>query len=250
MIKSELVNKFQNATHSLILLDYDGTLVNFSTAKTGADPSERLMNCLSNLAAHQNTHPVIITGRGHKDIEAKLGNLPIDIVAEHGAMIRESGIWESRLPEDTAWKHDFLPMLNEASLRCPGSFVDEKPFSITWHYRNANSEKGRTVSREIIDNLEKELPARHLRFIDGNKVLEILSTDISKGTAALYLLSKVQYDFVLAIGDDKTDEDMFKVLSGNPVCYTLKVGGGHSSARHSIENVEAVISLLEGLLFE
>jgi trehalose 6-phosphate synthase/phosphatase len=247
MIVSEIINNFSQASRSLLLLDYDGTLVNFSSAKTGADPSERLMDCLSKLASHRKVQVVIITGRGHKDIESKLGNLAIDIVAEHGAMIRKGGFWESRLHEDTSWKQEFLPMLERISGDCPGSFVDEKPFSITWHYRNADPEKGRVVSRQIIRNLEKELPTRDLRFIDGNRVLEILSNNTSKGIAALHLLSGGHYDFVLAVGDDKTDEDMFRVLAGNPACYSLKVGSGPTHARHYIENVDAVISLLEKL---
>lgn len=231
----------------MLLLDYDDMLVDFSPVPSNALPTERLVNCLLNLTNRQNTRLIIITGREHHDIETKLGNLPIDIVAEHEAMIRENGIWRNVLTNNDSWKNEFLPLLNNASLTCTGSFVEEKQFSITWHYRTVDPVKGLVLSRKLIRILESSLAAHNLKIIDGNKVIEIMSKKISKGITTRHLLMQRHYDFVLAIEDDKTDEDMFEAISDNPDYYSFKVGKGNSIAMYTVDNIEQVLKLLEKL---
>jgi trehalose 6-phosphate synthase/phosphatase len=116
--------------------------------------------------------------------------------------------------------------------RCPGSFVEEKNHTLAWHYRNVDPELGFTRSRELLDTLFHLVRNAPVQVLDGNKVVEVRVAGIDKGAAARKLIDETHSEFILAIGDDKTDEDMFRVLADRAV--TIKVGPGHSVAQYSI----------------
>lgn len=247
-MKELLIENFHKAENKLILLDYDGTLVDYKTAPQEATPSKKLLASLLKLNGSPNTKLVIISGRSYQDIDGFVGHLPIDIVAEHGAMIRENEVWKELVPDNEAWKQSVFPMLNRATENCAGAFIEEKRFSLAWHYRNAEPENGFSASRKLIAELSAKIQALNLKITDGNKVVEVKKKDIDKGKGTLYLLEKDHYDFILSIGDDKTDEDMFEVLANNSNAYTIKVGGGDTLAKYRLENVQNVIVLLNELL--
>lgn len=241
------INNYKDASNRLILLDYDGTLIDFTPIPYQAMPSERLLSLLLKLNSNPNTRVVVITGRRYLDIEKMIGFLPIGIVAEHGAMIKEGKTWEKLFNDNGIWKEAIFPLLREITSGCPGSFVEEKNFSLTWHYRNAELQKGYTQSRELIQILEKKNYS-DLRILDGNMVVEIVPEQSGKGKATQYLLKRNNYDYVLSIGDDKTDEDMFETLTDDKKHVTIKVGQGNTSARYKLDGVEDVMLLLEKLL--
>lgn len=123
-----IINKYKNSTNKLILLDYDGTLVDYSSTPEKATPSEKLVDILIKLADKPETKLIIITGRGHQDIDKFLGHLSIDIIAEHGAMIKENGKWKKQMVDNGSWKNKVLPVLNRVTSTCLGSFIEEKTF--------------------------------------------------------------------------------------------------------------------------
>ena len=81
---------------------------------------------------------------------------------------------------------------------------------LAWHYRNAESRSGYIHSRELISILEKIIALHNLKILDGNKVVEIMTNEVGKGTAVKRLFEQNNYDFILSIGDDATDEEMFE----------------------------------------
>jgi trehalose 6-phosphate synthase/phosphatase len=131
--------------------------------------------------------------------------------------------------------------------RCPGSSIEEKEFSIVWHYRNANPEQGKLRALELMGELNEFVPTRRLQVMAGNKIVEVRSSNVDKGTAIKKILAQKTYDFIFAAGDDRTDEDMFKVLSSKQGCYSIKVGTEASFARFNLQTPQMVISLLESL---
>ena len=137
-----------------------------------------------------------------------------------------------------------LPIFDRITLTCPNSFVEEKQYSLTWHYRNALSESGHAHSRELIRTLRDSAFSYNLRIIDGNKIVEVLSKDIDKGKAVRKVMKQKKYDYVLSIGDDQTDEDMFCALSDYDNAYTIKVGKGITFAKYRLASVSEVINLL------
>ncbi len=247
-MKDLLIKSFKKANNKLILLDYDGTLVDYVKVPQEARPSENLLSSLLKLNKSPHTRLVIITGRAYQDINGFVGHLPIDIVAEHGAMIREDLKWKQLIADEGKWQHLFFPMLEKFTKTCPGSFIEHKRFSLAYHYRNADSDCGYSRSRALIGEISKRAPEFGLKITDGNKVVEVRRKDIDKGKGTLYVLEKEDFDFILSIGDDKTDEDMFEVLKNNRYAFTIKVGAGETSAKYRLENVQQVIVLLNELL--
>lgn len=240
----EAINKYREASNKLILLDYDGTLVNFKLTPDEAKPSVRLLNVLYKLNCNISTKVVIITGREYRSIDKLIGHLPIDIVAEHGAMIKKNGVWNDQI-RNVSWKHEILPALNQITSECHGSFVEEKRFSLAWHYRNVDIMGGHIFSRELIRMVHDKKHPCDLKIIDGNKTVEIMTKEASKGNAINDLLKHINYDYVLSIGDDVTDEDMFEVLKDNENAFTIKVGSGNTSAKYRLNTSENVLQLLE-----
>lgn len=247
LIRAELIEKNRNATNKLVLLDYDGTLVNYTPIPDTARLPEHLFDILTKLIGNPHTEVFIITGRGYQDIDKILDHLPINIIAEHGAIIRERGIWKNQINDNVQWKETIIPILNQISLTCPKSFVEEKSFSLTWHYRNAESQSGFAHSRKLINILEKIIHYYNLKILDGNKVVEIMTKEVGKGKAVKKLFEQNNYDFILSIGDDATDEEMFEYFLHITNAFTIKVGNGDTFAKYKFASINDVVLLLKHL---
>ncbi len=81
--------------------------------------------------------------------------------------------------------------------------------------------------------------------MQGDKVVEVRHAGVNKGGAALSWLGQEDYDFILGIGDDTTDEDFFRALP--PSAFTIRVGMSATVAQYNIRNSNEVISLLREL---
>lgn len=243
--RSNLALNFQGATNRLILLDYDGVLAPFVKNPADAAPSEDMLQILERLSAMPRTHVVIISGRNQKDLDAWLGHLPVTLVAEHGSEVRAVGKgWTNLIHQPNDWKEIIRPALERHAKATPGALVEEKDYSLVWHYRGASPYHAQKNVAILRSALKSELQKLHLKLYMGNKILEIKSPGITKGQAAKHLLKK-PYDFILSIGDDFTDEDMFLALPKR--AFTIKVGPGKTSARYRIKNISEVQTLLRSL---
>ena len=245
--KAELIEKYRNADSRLVLLDYDGTLVDFTPIPVAARLTDHLFDILIKLYNTPKTEIFIITGRSHQETNKIFANLPINIIAEHGAMIRERGTWENQINNNCSWKKKVIPVLNQITAECPESFIEEKDFSLAWHYRNADSQSGFAHSGELINTLEEIIHSYGLKILDGNKVVEVMTRESGKGIAVKKLFEQNYYDFILSIGDDATDEEMFEFLSHNTKAYTIKVGNGDTFAKYKFANINDVLFLLKQL---
>lgn len=157
----------------------------------------------------------------------------MNMIAEHGACIKyKDEEWKELISINTEWKEQVRPLMQLFVDRCAGSFVEEKKTTLAWHYRNTDPELGFTRSRELRNSLLQLTANTSLQVIDGNKVLEVRMVGVDKGVAALNMLSSFNPDFVLCIGDDATDEDMFRALRERG--YTIKIGRANTSAQYTI----------------
>lgn len=235
--------KYHHASRRHLLLDYDGTLVPFARHPKLAQPNPELLELLRKITADPKTETTIISGRDSVTLAEWLGDLPVNLVAEHGASIRRRDTdWVHEKPIDQSWKPLIRPTLELFEQRSPGSMIEEKNHTLAWHYRNVNPELGFIRSRELLDNLHHLLRNSPLHIIDGNKVIEVRMAGVDKGSVAQRLLGKESYDFVLAVGDDKTDEDMFRALANRAI--TIKIGRGNTLAQYSLANQAEMIRLL------
>jgi trehalose 6-phosphate synthase/phosphatase len=208
------LTQYKKSYKKLLLLDYDGTLVGFASTPEKATPSLRLLDILQRLSRKHSTKVVITTGRASKSIDTLIGHIPIDIIAEHGAMIKEYGQWRELIQPQNSWKKEILQLMDRVTSICKGAWVEEKRFSVSWHYRNADPIIGYVLARRLLRLVKVTLKPDDARILDGNKTIEVLSKAAGKDKAVEYCLNSSSYDYILSIGDDKTDEDMFEALLG------------------------------------
>ncbi|MFQ6128335.1 MAG: bifunctional alpha,alpha-trehalose-phosphate synthase (UDP-forming)/trehalose-phosphatase [Thermoplasmata archaeon] len=245
-VRRDLLEDYRKSKRRLILLDYDGTLVPFSNEPEEAAPDDELLGILEALSGDPKNEIVIVSGREREVLERWLGGLDAGLVAEHGAWMREEGKdWKAMEPIRPDWKEAIKPVLELHVDRTPGSFVEEKDFSLAWHYRKADPKLGLLRARELADALLYLTSHLELDVLEGNKVVEVRNTGISKGRASLSWTSKEKWDFVFAMGDDRTDEDVFALLPES--AYSIKIGLGASRANFRARSPDDVRSLLKNL---
>lgn len=242
--KVQLLQKFHQSNQNLILLDFDGTLVPFAEKPEKAEPGDELISLLCKLAQNPKNEVVLVSGRDRDTLEKWFGSLNVRLVAEHGAWIKEKGKeWETIDTLTSDWKEQVYPILELWVDRTPGSFVEEKEFSLVWHYRKADPRLSDLRAGELAGNLLNFVANLNLQVLEGSKVIEVKNTGINKGRAALRWISRERWDFILAIGDDWTDEDVFKVLPAT--AWSIKVGFGASAAKLNLGSPSQVINLLQ-----
>lgn len=241
-VMSNILESYKNAKNRLIILDYDGTLVGFKKQIEHASPDEEIYQLLDQLGNEPKNHLALISGRNHETMEQWFGSKDYNLIAEHGAWSRKNKKWKQIPGLSNNWKEEVHQLMDAFSDRTPGSFVEEKSYSLVWHYRNVQKGLGSLRGNELMDNLRYMIAPHGLQLLSGNKVIEVKNAEINKGKATLKLLNQDDYDFILAIGDDYTDEDIFKALPQSAI--TIKVGSDISAARYFVEDFTSVRTLL------
>lgn len=238
---NKLKQKFDTAENKIFFLDYDGTLVNFHPDPELALPDSELFSILDQLLQKQ-IDLVIISGRGKDFLENQFGHLPLTLIAEHGVWTRKKGKdWVVNQTLNNNWMDSIRPIIENFVDRTPGSFLEEKDYSLVWHYRKTDPELGEIRANELSTVLTGFLSNHNIAVLKGNKALEVKNGTVNKGAAANRLLHKT-YDFVFAIGDDRTDEFMFRLLPKETI--SVKVGEEDTSARFYIEDTAKVREIL------
>jgi trehalose 6-phosphate synthase/phosphatase len=243
---AELVQQYCHASQRAVLLDYDGTLIPFVEDPTLARPDQEVLTLLAELAATPGNEVSIVSGRPRRDLEEWLGDQPVTLIAEHGAWLRpRGGTWRLLKAMTTDWKERIRPILQLHVDRLPGASLEEKEFSLAWHYRRADPELASRRARELLDALANFTRNVDVQVLEGNKVLEVRNTGVNKGTAAMDWLGGLGADFILAFGDDWTDEDLFRALPAT--AHSVRVGLANTAAHYYLGNHTAVRRLLHEL---
>lgn len=228
-----LLKKYRESVKRLILLDYDGTLVPFSEKPADAKPDRMLLSLLKQLSSDNRNKLVIVSGRVRKTLDKWFGKLGIDLIAEHGAWLKKGNMgWFTTETLPTEWKNKVRSIMETYVERTPGSFLEEKDFSIAWHFRKTEHRLGDVRSSELRESLIHLTENMNLSILQGSKVIEVKNSSINKGTAVRNWLNDDSYDFVFFAGDDWTDEDVFEILKNS--AYSIKVGLGSTKARFSV----------------
>lgn len=245
-IKEKLIAEFKKARRRLVFLDYDGTLVPFAAHPQSAMPDEKILKMLKCLSDDEKNTVVIISGRDKKTLNNWFGSINMELVAEHGAWIKKKNEeWKMIKPLRNDWKSKMMPILEMYADRLPGAFVEEKETAVVWHYRQSDPELGFIRAKELTDYLVNFTANIDIQILQGDKVIEIRSLGVNKGDAGMHWLAQDTYDIIFAIGDDWTDEDLFKSLP--KTAYTIKVGLTQSHAKFNVYSHTEVRKLLEQL---
>jgi trehalose 6-phosphate synthase/phosphatase len=242
-----LVEAARAASRLVLLLDYDGTLVPFASEPELARPDEELLALLSHVAHSDGVEVHVVSGRSAQSLEHWLGHLPIHLHAEHGfwSCRAGSGAWVPLSVPGAPWKNDVRGVMDRYVTETRGSRVEEKDSSLAWHYRNADVELGATQAQRLSSELEPELSTSGLEVLSGARVVEVRVKGTHKGVVPPRVCDMSEQVCVIAMGDDRTDEDLFAALPPNG--FAVHVGPGLSRAAIRIPDVASARRLLAGL---
>lgn len=240
----KIKDQYNQTNKRLILLDYDGTLVAFHNNPMQALPSDKLREILRQLAKDPKNDIVISSGRERSILEKWLGDLPIGLAAEHGSFYKEDGVWHENIPE-IEWDKEMLNIMEYTVRRTPRSKLEIKKTALVFHYRDVDVWLADLRVTQLLNALINLASRNNMQIMKGNKILELKSKDFNKGTEAQRLLNKDNYDFIMAIGDDTTDEEMFMALP--PEAITIKVGKNSKVAGFNLPTQPQTLQFLAQL---
>jgi trehalose 6-phosphate synthase/phosphatase len=243
---SGMIAQYRAAARRALLLDYDGTLVPFAAEPSLARPDAELIEMLTTLGSNPANLVAIVSGRPRRTLEAWFGQLPVSLIAEHGVWLRpKDADWRMLRTMSGDWKERVRPILVLYVDRLPGASLEEKEFSLAWHYRRADPEQASLRAKELLDDLAGYTRNIDVQVFEGNKVIEVRNAGINKGIAAMEWLTECPPDFIFGIGDDWTDEDLFRALP--PSAFSVRMGLGNTAARYYLGDPAAVRQLLRDL---
>ena len=236
---------YRNSDKRLFILDYDGTLVGFKNKPEDAVPTPELLGILEKLASSTKNKIVISSGRPKVFLEKWFGKLPLTLAAEHGAHFKEDGIWYENESLIEPWDEEIINIFQNFVDKTPRSKLEVKDTTLVWHFRNVDNWFSSLREQQLVDALIMPCSRQNLQIMRGNKIVEVKSPHHTKGSEAKRLLGNNDYDFILAIGDDTTDEDTFRELPCS--AYTIKIGNISEIARYNIRHQSDVLPFLKQL---
>lgn len=220
-----------------LFLDYDGTLTEFFSRPEEAVPSKKLLRNLRAIANQPFIELTIISGRPVDFLEQHFANLPIQLIAEHGAFQRKRNSLEwidnSHKNEELQWKPAVLEVVGDSVLGTPGSEIENKKHSIVWHFRQVDPEYGEWQANRLKQKLEALAKEYPISIQCGHKIVEVCHTSINKGQAVMQDIKTSLPHLAICVGDDVTDESMFGLTPpAGTSLYSVKVGEGITVAKH------------------
>jgi len=246
IVAGGILREYRQAKKRIVFLDYDGTLVPFFDTPDMAVPSPEVLDLINRL--RRKNKVILISGRDRITLGKWFGRSKIVLSAEHGAWLRnKSGRWKRTRSISRAWKKKIISIMAKRVKELSGSFVEEKDYSVAWHYRVSPPRRAAVVRKALLKDLVDfdSGDGSNLSIIKGNKVIEVRSMAVDKGSIVRDILGSGNYDFILCMGDDATDEDMFRVLERKGI--SVKVGTGSTKAKYYLRSQRDVLSFLSKL---
>jgi trehalose 6-phosphate synthase/phosphatase len=243
------VEHLKAARRLVVFLDYDGTLVPYASSPELALPDDALEELLRRLSTRARTEVHLVSGRSRGFLDHWFGDLKLYLTAEHGAESRFPGekTWTPHVDLATAWRERVRPVLADFAARTPGAFVELKRFGMAWHWRPADSDFGARQARELMVHLDQMLANSPVECIAGNRVVELKPIGANKGDVVRRVVERLGTKAAyLALGDDRTDRDLFLALPEEGV--SVQVGNGPPIAELRVESFTEARHLLAGLM--
>ncbi|KAL0307838.1 UNVERIFIED_CONTAM: Trehalose-phosphate phosphatase A [Sesamum angustifolium] len=268
----EQIANSANGKRIALFLDYDGTLSPIVDNPDHAFMSHAMRVAVSNVAKYFPT--AIISGRSRDKVYEFVGLTELYYAGSHGmdimGPVRPSSSDHKNCVRSTDKQgkevnlfqpaSEFLPMIDEVfrslveiTKDIAGAKVENNKFCVSVHYRKVDEKSWTTVGQSV-EKILKDYP--RLRLTHGRKVLEVRPVlNWDKGKAVEFLLESLgltNCDDVLPIfvGDDRTDEDAFKVLREGNRGYGIIVSSvpKESKAFYSLRDPSEVMEFLKTLV--
>ncbi|GAB2267471.1 Probable alpha,alpha-trehalose-phosphate synthase [UDP-forming] 11 [Dionaea muscipula] len=260
-----LVSAYGKTKSRLILLDYDGTMTVPQTSVDNA-PGEEAIAILNGLSSDPKNVVFIVSGRGRDTLSKWFSPCErLGISAEHGYFTRWSrnSTWESdMMATNLEWKKSAKAVMEHYTEATDGSYIEEKETAIVWHHQAADPDFGSCQAKELLDHLENVLANEPVVVKQGQHIVEVKPQGVSKGLVVKNVIEVMRKrgnapDFLLCIGDDRSDEDMFEsialsvsdgsILPATAEVFACTVGQKPSMAKYYLDDSVDVINLLRGL---
>ncbi|XP_062206751.1 probable alpha,alpha-trehalose-phosphate synthase [UDP-forming] 7 isoform X1 [Phragmites australis] len=258
-----IVADYKKSKSRVILLDYDGTLVPQTTMNK--TPNETVVNIMNSLCADKKNVVFIVSGRGRDSLEKWFYPCPeLGIAAEHGYFMRWTRDEQWQLQNQTSefgWMHMAKPVMKLYTEATDGSYIETKESAVVWHHQDADPGFGSSQAKEMLEHLESVLANEPVSVKSGQYIVEVKPQAVSKGFVAERILSTLmekgrEADFVLCIGDDRSDEDMFEqiadimrrsIVDPQTSLFACTVGQKPSKAKYYLDDANDVLNMLEAL---
>ncbi|HER10049.1 MAG TPA: bifunctional alpha,alpha-trehalose-phosphate synthase (UDP-forming)/trehalose-phosphatase [Bacteroides sp.] len=242
-VTGTILDNFRSSEKRILFLDYNGTLVYSKKAREYASPDKELYALLDRLE-ERSVDIVLMSSRDRDTLEKWFGDRDLMLFAEHGIWKKtgKEGWQQTSQPMGNFWKESIRPAMESYVDRTPGSYLEEMNNVLSWHFEKADPDHGIIRARDLKDELTARILNTELQIVEGRNVIEIKPSSMNKGIAALDVITGKNYDFIMAVGDDWTDETMFELLPERAV--TLRVGMKKTIARYNCESYRDVRKLL------
>ena len=230
-----------------VICDLDGTLIPFADTPAESRVPPEVAEVLSRLNGLPGLHLVVVSGRRREDLERLLATVPgLWLAAEHGGWRRGDGAWEVAVdvrPEDVDGLAEDLLRISST---IPGTLVERKTWSVTFHYRRVPARERSAMQVAVDAAIEAWLvPARGFQRLDGHDIVEVRPTKMRKSLAVPWIQGRAGAGArLLALGDDLTDEDVFRALG--VADETVLVGRPRRSrAKWVLSSPDEAVALLD-----
>jgi trehalose-phosphatase len=233
----------------LLLLDYDGTLVEIAPWPHLARFTPVLLETLTRLVVLPDLEVVVISGRSLRNLQELLPIPGLQFVGSHGGEgLIQGTLWTSQAGRVSDEERDRLHQKLLDCLRdCKAWCVEAKPFGLAVHYRHATPEEAARILATLKPLLGQVTEGESLEVLRETAMVEILPGGVSKGEAITELISSTEFSHLLPIyfGDDVADASAFQVLKGQGL--TVRVGSSAAGADYSLANPVEVRQFLKVL---
>lgn len=225
-------------SEALLAFDFDGTLAPIVPERDRAEMRPQTTRLFKLLCK---AYPcAVLSGRSRADVSSRLEGAAVKyVVGNHG--LEPDGdlrAFEGQMLE-------VRPRLEAEVGALPGVELEDKRYSLALHYRRALD---KNVARASIERAVESFPSP-LRIVHGKLVVNVLPARApDKGSALLSLIEREGATCALYIGDDVTDEDVFRLEEPERLVTVRVTASPESAAKYFIKSQSDINTLLARLL--
>ena len=258
-----VLSAYRSSSNRVLCFDVETILNYLKENESNFTPSTKIVSLLEELCNDPKNTIVIITGRPRAALDKWFGNIKgLVMAAEYGAYIKINPLnWEFLAQKIDSWKEYSKKIIESHVQRMEGSSLIVNESSIIFNYKESESGFGQWQARDMISNLENSLNSEDCEIVEGSEFVEVRPRDIDKGTTLYKIFQKVHknkglIDFVFIVGDDVSDEKMFKMvkllkkrncefLANCGKSFTCTFGVKPSDALYYFLNPDEVLKLMD-----
>lgn len=238
-IEKRFVDDYKQSKHRLLILNIDGL-----SGQNKFNPDDKWIRSIKKLTKDSKNTLVLMSKREHEVMDSLCQGLRCGLMAEQGIWIKKKfqSDWERLMSFSSEWKKEIYPVFNDYVVRVPRSYIEEKEFALAWNYQKSDPELGSISASELFDYLNDFLASTDLQVVHGHKVVDVRVHGIDKGNGVKPWLLENNWDFILVLGEDWSDEDIFKILP--EMAYSIKIKPGSTHARYYLDSPQSARKLL------